>query len=124
MKKVSLSILCLGVIFLGVMTGFFWSVSYIGKETFRTQQEYTDFKEAVSNPEINIVNMQSLSSEPPIVVSFDVEVPPKVVFAYGVKDKAQLPAGCFLSIVGFAALWWVLFIDPKQISNLDEEKSE
>lgn len=108
---------CLVVMGAGLFLGFFSDDSYSGKETFRTEQEYTLFKEAISSPDVHIQSMQSLSSEPPIVVNFQIMTPRDEAFPYGKKDEALQPSGCLLASVGFVGLCFVLFYNPKQVDG-------
>lgn len=59
------------------------SVNYVGKETFETQEEYIAFKRAVSELEVNITRLETLSSNPPIVVGFHVSTKQGYHFPYG-----------------------------------------
>lgn len=114
MLKVFMVVVCLAVIGAGVFMGFFADDFYSGKETFHTEQEYTLFKEAMSSPNVRINTMRSLSSEPPIIVDFVIRAPNDEVFPYGKKDNSLQPGGCILAGLGFVALCFVLFYNPKQ----------
>jgi len=50
-------------------------VTYRGNAVFTTEEEYVDFKEYVTQPRILIRDMQVLASDPPIWVSYCIEVP-------------------------------------------------
>ena len=105
------------VVVAGAWMGVFSEDSYSGKETFRTEQEYTLFKEVLSNPDIYIISMQSLSSDPPIVATFELTTPKDMEFPYGEKDNAQRPLGYILAVIGFAGLLVVLIYSPEQVND-------
>ncbi|MCJ7789538.1 MAG: hypothetical protein MUP69_05040 [Candidatus Atribacteria bacterium] len=65
------------------------SVPYSGKEVFRTEAEYSQFKEAVGQKGVSIDEMIILSSSPPIVAEFKVNVAPDVAFPYGQLEYTQ-----------------------------------
>lgn len=62
-------------------------VKYSGKEVFYTEVEYSQFKEAVGQKDVEIMDVLVLSSDPPIVVEFNVSVPYDRAFDYGIKGK-------------------------------------
>jgi hypothetical protein len=75
--------------------------TYSGKAVFNTVQEYTQFKLAVGQMESqNVEKLQVLSSEPPIVAFFTVNVPPHTDFPYGNHDKlSDWGVGIFIGII-------------------------
>ena len=101
----------------GIYLGVFMNDLYNGKETFRTEEEYTLFKETISSPDIDIINMQSLSSKPPIIVNFTIRTPSDNLFPYGKKDGVRQPGGYVVALVGFAGLLFVLIYNPKQVDG-------
>ena len=62
---------------------------YTGKEVFLTEQSYTSFKEVVGAKGIDITQLVVLSSNPPIVVSYDVWVKKGVEFPYGTRHTLE-----------------------------------
>lgn len=54
-----------------------------GRLLFETEQEYTDFKCTLANPDIIIDDMTVLSSDPPIIIDFSVTRPLDTIFDYG-----------------------------------------
>jgi hypothetical protein len=108
------AVMMLGVIGVGIFMGFFARDTYIGKETFRTEQEYTVFKEAVSNSTVSIESIQSLASVPPIVVNFQLTVPRDEVFPYGKKNNEGRMGGYILCGVGLIGLCVILFVPCKK----------
>ncbi len=70
---------------------------YEGKEVFQTTQEYGAFKEAIGVPEVDIWEMLVLSSEPPIVVDYQIEASRSLDFPYG--EKSILPSGILFAFV-------------------------
>jgi hypothetical protein len=63
-------------------------VVYQGKELFRTEAEYSQFKEVIGEKDISIKDISVLSSEPPIIVQFRVNVPGNIQFGYG---RVEIP---------------------------------
>lgn len=59
--------------------------TYSGRVVFDTEQEYSAFKRALSQPYVSFNNddVLVLSSEPPIVVQFHVNTQPEYPFPYG-----------------------------------------
>jgi len=83
--------------------------TYLGKEVFETETQYSDFKRAVGAEEININTIDVLSSEPPIVVSFNVRVPYGNTFPYGEK-QSHLSSYITVTVMGsFVFIFGVLF---------------
>jgi hypothetical protein len=50
---------------------------------FRTESEYTDFKEALANPQVTSWDATVLSSEPPILIQFTAKAQANYNLAYG-----------------------------------------
>ncbi len=63
--------------------------SYSGKLVFYTEKDYSEFKLELAKPEVdfNSRNILVLSSDPPIVVQFYVNVPNGYKFPYGDMSK-------------------------------------
>lgn len=66
--------------------------NYIGKEVFNTEQDYNKFKQTLveynaawSSGGNGVSYIQALSSDPPIIVNFNVFVNNKLSFPYGKK---------------------------------------
>jgi len=59
------------------------SKHYDGKLVFDTLTEYGKFKRAVGSEKVTHYSTDVLSSEPPIVVQFGVDVTPEGAFPYG-----------------------------------------
>jgi len=82
---------------------------YEGKEVFRTEADYNQFKEVIGLKDVDIQSIVVLSSSPPIVVEFNVQVPYDMIFAYG-DFKRQTGFG--KDLFGWACyfLSWVMGI--------------
>jgi len=62
-------------------------VYYEGTEVFLTEQDYKEFKMLFVDPQVQLLDASVLTSEPPIIVRFKVQVPsPDYGFPYGKKD--------------------------------------
>jgi len=61
--------------------------TYTGKLSFDTEQEYTQFKQEIVNSEAIWNRMDVLSSDPPILVQFRVQVSQDYDFPYGEKSN-------------------------------------
>lgn len=91
---------------------------YEGKEVFSTEQEYAEFKYAIGQEDIELVESQVLSSSPPIVVDFIAHIPTGQEFAYGEykgRDPAYtfpvVPCGILILALGILSIW--SFFDEK-----------
>ncbi len=64
--------------------------TYSGKAVFTSEVEYQQFKETMAHPDVDILSIQELSSKPPIVVIFELDVPEDsdVRFTYTEPYKA------------------------------------
>ena len=88
------------------------TVTYGGKVVFETEEEYSDFKRAVGDDVVDIRDIMTLSSEPPVVVDFEVRVPYDYSFGYGDRseDTSDIHLGyvvnVFIALVG-ASLFWL-----------------
>ena len=100
---VLLILVLLGVSIWGL---FFAPEIYSGKEVFQTEQEYTSFKEALAYDEVKIIKSYSLTSAPPIVVSFTITSPRDHSFPYGHKSLGNTVTG----LLGVTASIALLFI--------------
>lgn len=91
MKKLSLSLIVLGVVMFGsaFLVGFGPSATYVyeGKEVFQTVQEYQTFKEVIGASEVELIEAIALSSEPPIIVQFEVQAPRYLDIPYGQRGS-------------------------------------
>lgn len=96
------------VIGLGLVIGVFLLLSfgsnyYNGKMTFSTEQEYTQFKIALSNPAVSYepTDLSVLSSAPPIIVSFSgIAVSQDATFPYGHDTSSRVYTSVGLIVVG------------------------
>ena len=75
------------------------STTYVfeGKEIFQTTEEYGSFKEAVGIPEVTIREVFVLSSEPPIVVDYQIEASRGLDFPYG--ERGFLPSSLLFGLL-------------------------
>lgn len=93
---------------------------YKGKEIFSTEQEYAEFKYAIGQEEIKLLDCHVLSSSPPIVVDFTAYIPIEQEFAYG-EYKGKVGAYSSIFMYGFLVLFvgtfliWVIF--PKELER-------
>ena len=86
MLKYILLAMAIGLIGLGLGASLTTNPTYSGKETFQSVEAYSEFKIVMGNPEVKILEFNSLSSAPPIVVSYKVNTPRDMNFPYGVKS--------------------------------------
>lgn len=61
------------------------TILYSGTETFWAEEDYTVFKEVIANAGAKLEKVETLSSEPPIIVTYTVKVAGDVEFPYGEK---------------------------------------
>ena len=59
---------------------------YSGQVIFRTEADYTAFKDYLSQPEVTLDEIQALTSEPPILVKYKVDVPRSWKFPYSYSN--------------------------------------
>ena len=84
---------------------------YRGKVIFSSQQEYGEFKQVVSDPNITIEDMLVLSSAPPIVAEFRVKVLHDYPFNYGeLATEIMLATGIMAGIMAGIILFLVLLM--------------
>ena len=110
--KILLSVWLLWAVTTAIAVPLLWDSGYrefSGKEIFNSNEEYTQFKEAVAAPNLTILHMIALSSEPPIVVDFKVETRNlKLDFPYGTDETdADWPyvfIGLAVPIIG-SVMW-------------------
>ena len=74
-------------------------VGYNGTEVFQTENEYIDFKKQLANPIYHIYSIQSLSSQPPIIVRFSLGTHNKNTFAFGKRQETSFWGNCDLAVV-------------------------
>jgi len=85
---------------------YFWihgfdEVYYEGTEVFATEQAYQEFKVLFVDPKVQLVDASVLTSEPPIIVRFKVQVPSSGYdFPYGKRSwvdsrETTIPVGAF-----------------------------
>jgi len=82
---------------------------YMGQEVFSSEDAYNTFKNAIVQCDATLQSSTVLSSEPPIIVNFDVIIPDKnLVFPYGTKQGAFNAAHLagILSLVGGIAVFF------------------
>lgn len=82
-------------------------VEYKGKEVFRTESEYSQFKEVVGQKEVQIQSVTVLSSSPPIVTTFSVFVPYDMDFGYGERTGNTDDVVC-VGIAFFMLGWFII----------------
>jgi hypothetical protein len=101
------------VIILGISLVFIFGVGvpslinkeYQGKVMFTNQQEYTNFKYAVGENGVKIVKIQELSSNPPIIIDFDITTTHSS-FAYGQWNSVNVFIGFIVG--GFALILGII----------------
>jgi len=88
-KRVLFAVLALGVLLIALGFLFYSTDYYHGDVYFQTEEQYTQFKQAIldSNAEIVPSSTFILSSEMPIVGKFGVYVDKGTEFPYGTLDK-------------------------------------
>jgi len=101
---VLLILVLLGVSIWGL---FFAPEVYSGKEVFQTEQEYTSFKEALAYDEVKIIKSYSLTSAPPIVISFTITSSRDYSFPYGHKSSSNTIVGSLGIIASIGLLLFV-----------------
>ena len=80
---------------------------YEGKVAFWSEEEYVEFKKVMAPTQVQIVELDILSSEPPIIIQFKVEVDKDFEFSYGKKEEVVIPGWALpvgLSLLGFAII--------------------
>jgi hypothetical protein len=84
------------------------SDTYSGKEVFNSEAEYTKFKQALVEDNVRWAtgNIQVLSSDPPIIVKYSVEVDKGQIFPYGNYSDERLTMLILMPIV----LIFILFM--------------
>jgi hypothetical protein len=86
------------------------AATYQGKIVFQSESEYIQFKQAMSQENVRIEDVDVLSSAPPIIVKFKVTVPGNVAFPYGEKYSTDIFGGIALMLTGLftgllACIW-------------------
>ncbi len=107
-KKIGIPIVAL-LLLTGATVGFFYEPlttdTYQGQEIFRTEAEYTAFKEAMGSKGVKIEDMKSLSSTPPIIVSYHIVVPAHQPFPYGTEGIGTLlMTGYIVGLIAISAI--------------------
>jgi hypothetical protein len=92
--KASLIILLVGLALVGIGIPFLinnevTSYRQDGQLMFNTEQEYSQFKQVIGNNEVEIIDVDALSSAPPIVVQYDVIYPSDYEFNYEGNKTTQ-----------------------------------
>jgi len=91
-----------------VLVFLFAPQDYKGKEVFTTVGEYTEFKTALASDQVTITKLEVLSSDPPIVVQFEVVVPRGYPFLYGSIQYFTL-VGAIMILPSFLGLFgWLV----------------
>jgi len=95
-------LLCLVVAILGMVLfveaeGRSPGVLYRGEVVFNSTEDYNNFKIFLGRPEVEVIEIQVLASEPPILVKYNIVVPRKDSFPYtfGSVDS------------GIPSNWWI-----------------
>ena len=92
-----------------IFTVFTSSSEYSGEIAFYNNEDYQEFKEAIASPDVSIVEVQELSSEPPIIVKFEVITSNDYEFMWG--EKASITTDllilyfCMTIVIIIAWLW-------------------
>ena len=79
--------------------------------TFSTEDQYIAFKEALIQPGIEIKDVDSLSSSPPIIVKYSAHIDRGVDFPYegtrssDANEAPFLVLGILLLAFGFSVIW-------------------
>ncbi len=95
--------------------------TYIGKEVFQTEESYVQFKESVGRTGVEINKLETLASNPPIIVSFSVDVEKGIDFPYGhipSSGEAGL-SGLFISAMLLIGIGSVILLVVAQPIHLD-----
>ena len=101
-----------------ILGGIFWyyegwqDYQYQGQVSFDTEAGYTEFKQAIVDYEADILEINVLFSEPPIVVKFKVDTPEPAVlnFPYGEKVISCPISGGFLVAGVVLAMVFIVMI--------------
>lgn len=94
-----------GSIFFGGLTLYHQDPTmhrYTGKEVFYTNQDYKEFKEFLIQKGIEIEDVKALSSEPPILVSYQIVLPAEMLMPYTYEYRSD-KLGPYQE--GAAAVW-------------------
>lgn len=87
-------------------------LQYTGKVVFESESEYSQFKVAVGHPDVDINEIDVLSSDPPIVVRFDISTPYNMDFNYGTTQgnngQAVLIGIWYFSLIGIFLIFFPL----------------
>ncbi len=62
---------------------------YTGKEVFDTNQGYQEFKEFIAQKGVEILDIQALHSEPPIIVAYQIAIPAEMAMPFTYEYKVQ-----------------------------------
>jgi len=108
--------LFLGLLALVIGLGAYLDPTYSGKEVFQTQQEYSDFKQAVGVEGIRLVDVEVLSSEPPIVVQYKVKT--TGYFPYGEREVYHF------YIAGVFAICCLVGVGIEVVDKIKNRKEE
>ena len=103
----------LALFIIGLISACDHDVSYVGTEVFTTEEQYTQFKTVYASalqddkigmfqPSFNYIN--ALSSDPPIVVNFDLSADVDYFFPYGERGRNPMSGGWIMFGVGLAAI--------------------
>ena len=91
--KVIACVLCLSLLVSGILLLVLYStktspeVSYRGNITFNSEEGYTDFKEYLMQPKVEITDIQTLVLETTIWVKYNVNVPRDWEFPYPYSSR-------------------------------------
>ena len=87
--------------------------SYSGKAVFNTEQEYANFKTALTPQDVYIGNITTLNSTLPIIVTFEVSVPEGSTFPYGTHESnaGRWVAIGFLYLIGIGCTAIAITVD-------------
>jgi len=115
-KKVLVFLLCLGIFISGIVLLVEVErnspvVNYRGEVIFETVEEYQEFKLYMLSPEVKLMAVDVLASDPPIWIRYSINQPRNQVFPYKYESTQPRPhqglkvgLGFMIALGGGAAL--------------------
>ncbi len=110
-------LIILGVLLFTPIAQHWGTTYYEGTEVFNTEREYILFKQALVDSRASVERLSILSSEPPIIVTFDISVDSSFIFLYGDKRGTSTTLGGFL--ISFGVFAYALGIWVKKSGRWD-----
>lgn len=93
-QKIGLVLSIVGIVAGSWLLGHAWTTlahsTYEGEAVFNTVEEYTQFKDAVVEPEVQKWEVDALTSDPPILVNYRITTDYGYEFPYGVRTDYRL----------------------------------